>query len=137
MNGLLLDTCALIWSADTTGAPARLREILARAWREDEALAVSPISAWEIGNLAASRRGTFGLSPLGWFQAAVSRANLRLVELTAPILVASTALPELDHRDPADRILIASARELGYRIVTRDRVILKYADRGHVMALGC
>jgi PIN domain nuclease of toxin-antitoxin system len=137
VSGLLLDTCALIWSADTTGAPAGLRVLLASAWRDDRTLAVSPISAWEIGTLAASGRATFGMSPFAWFQASTSRARLQETDLTAQILIASTDLPHLDHRDPADRIIIATAREFGYRIVTRDRKILDYADKGHVMALAC
>ncbi len=78
-----------------------------------------------------------GMSPLVWFETVVLRGRLRVDTLTAGVLVASTTLPDLDHRDPIDRIIIATARELGYRIVTRDRAILDYAEKGHVMALAC
>jgi len=137
LNGLLLDTCALIWSADPGRHAGRLKSVLEEAWESREPLATSAVSAWEIGNLVASRRMAFGLAPLVWFETVVERAALRVTELSARILVAATELPELPHRDPADRIIIATARELGYRIVTRDRRILDYAARGHVMALAC
>jgi PIN domain nuclease of toxin-antitoxin system len=51
--------------------------------------------------------------------------------------MASSDLPDELHRDPADRIIIATAREYGLRLVTRDRKILDYADKGHLMALEC
>lgn len=137
MNGLLLDTCALIWSADTGRHTGNLESLLATAHDSGTDLAVSPISAWEIGNLVASRRMAFGMAPLLWFQTAADRAGLRVVDLTARILAASTDLPDFPNRDPGDRIIIATAREMGYRIVTRDSRILDYADKGHVLALAC
>jgi PIN domain nuclease of toxin-antitoxin system len=137
VNGLLLDTCALIWSADNSRPVLALRSILEQAWHEDQIIAVSPMSAWEIGTLAAKGRMALGMSPLVWFETVVLRGRLRVDTLTAGVLVASTTLPDLDHRDPIDRIIIATARELGYRIVTRDRAILDYAEKGHVMALAC
>ena len=137
MNGLLLDTCALIWSADNSNPVQGLRDMLEQAWHEDQTIAVSPMSAWEIGNLAAKGRVAFGMSPLVWFETVVLRARLRVAELTAPVVVAATALPDLAHRDPIDRIIIATAREMGYRIVTRDRKILDYAAKGHVLAVAC
>lgn len=137
MSGLLLDTCALLWSADKGRHAGRLRAILADAWTGGTDLAVSPISAWELGNLVAARRMGFGMAPLAWFEGTVVAARLRVVDLTARILAVSTDLPDLPHRDPADRIIIATAREMGYRVVTRDRRILDYADKGHVMAVAC
>ena len=61
----------------------------------------------------------------------------KLAELGPRVLVASTELPEGMHRDPADRIIVATAREFGLRVVTRDRKILSYAEKGHVMAVAC
>ena len=59
------------------------------------------------------------------------------IEDDGRVLIASTDLPWETHSDPADRILIATAREYGLRILTRDRKILDYAAKGHVMALPC
>ena len=57
--------------------------------------------------------------------------------MTPDRLVNSSNLPGDLHRDPADRIIIATARELGMTILTRDRMILDYAARGHVSAMAC
>ena len=46
-------------------------------------------------------------------------------------------LPDLAHRDPADRMLIATARRRDLILITRDRAILDYAAAGHVRAIAC
>ena len=53
------------------------------------------------------------------------------------VLIASTSLPGKTPADPADRILIATAREFDYILVTRDRLLLKYASSGYVRAMAC
>jgi PIN domain nuclease of toxin-antitoxin system len=62
-----------------------------------------------------------------WVEASLTYPGLRVLELTPKIAVASSELPELLHRDPADRILIARAIEHGCPILTMDREILGYA----------
>jgi PIN domain nuclease of toxin-antitoxin system len=133
---LLLDTCALIWSTSIGGAP-KLRAQLLAAYDSALPVWISPISAWEIGTLAALGRIGMTRPVLPWFDEAMARAGARLADLGTRVLVASTDLPGQIHRDPADRIIIATAREFGLRIVTRDRKILDYAAQGHVMALEC
>ncbi len=71
------------------------------------------------------------------FEQIQSAAGISLAAMTPNLLIASSALPGDLHRDPADRIIIATAREYGFRVVTRDRKILDYAEKGHVMALEC
>ena len=53
------------------------------------------------------------------------------------VLIASSCLPDTPPRDPVDRILAATAREYGYRLMTRERPLLDYATQGHVQALAC
>ena len=62
---------------------------------------------------------------------------MRLAPLSSKAAIAASCLPGQVHRDPADRLLIATARELGVALVTRDRRILDYAARGHVQAIAC
>jgi len=133
---LLLDTCAMIWATNGAEAP-KLREQLRVAWEQGQQLWVSPITAWEVGNLAALGRLRMSRPTLAWFEAAVEKAGAQVAEISPRVLVASTDLPDTIHRDPADRIIVATAREFGLRLVTRDRKILDYAARGHVMALEC
>jgi PIN domain nuclease of toxin-antitoxin system len=134
---LLLDTCAVIWAAGSDEPGKQLDSILNAAFDAQETVWVSPITAWELGNLTRKGRQATTTPPLRWYQETCARAGLEETVLDARILVASTELPGEIHRDPADRILIATARELGLQIVTRDRLILAYADKGHVLAVAC
>ena len=134
---LLLDTCALLWSAGADGTSDKLDRHLAQAKADATQLWVSPISAWELGNLVARGRMGFGRPILAWFDDLLARAGLRQADLNARVLAASTELPGVMNRDPADRIIVATAREYGMKILTRDRNILDYAAQGHVMAMEC
>jgi len=97
----------------------------------------SPYSAWELGVLVARNRLHLTQSPANWFLRFIRIGGLKLAELTPEILVESSFLPAVPPRDPADRIIIATARNEGLTILTRDRQILDYANQGHVMALEC
>lgn len=72
-----------------------------------------------------------------WFDSLVVPPYSALAELTSSVLIDSSFMPGMPPNDPADRIIIATAREHGYRIMTRDRKILDYADQGHVQAIAC
>ncbi len=72
-----------------------------------------------------------------WLSALITRSGLGWTDMPTEVLIASHSLPGKVQGDPADRIIIATAREYGMRIITRDRKILDYADKGHVMALAC
>jgi len=62
---------------------------------------------------------------------------VRLADMSPDVLIASSFLPGTPPRDPADRILAATAREYGYRLMTRDTPLLAYARQGHLQALAC
>ncbi len=133
---LLLDTCAVVWASNATATDA-LRRQLRTAYEERVPVWVSPITAWEIGTLAANGRIGIARPVLSWFEDMIAKSGAKLAELGPRVLVASTELPEGMHRDPADRIIVATAREFGLCVVTRDRKILSYAEKGHVMAVAC
>ena len=134
---LLLDTCAILWIALDAGIAPAAEEAIAREVFAARPAQVSPISAWEIGMLAAANRISLAMAPTRWFQRFIGRPDVALAELTPDILIAAWFLPGALHRDPADRILCATAREGGHTIVTRDRKILDYAAAGHCRALAC
>ncbi len=139
MSAVLLDTCALIWLAgDAWIEPAAKQAIIAAAM--GDGILVSPISAWEISLLAI--RGRF--SPVTtadgadrWFKAFLTRKGIRLAGFDYHIAIDSASLPALPHRDPADRFLIATARQLQLPLVTRDGRIVEYARAGHVQCIPC
>ena len=77
------------------------------------------------------------MEPAIWFRTFATQTWLTLAPLTPDILIQSSFLPGQPPRDPADRIIAATARTLGYRVVTRDRLLLGYAEAGHLEAIPC
>jgi len=136
MPALLLDSCAVIFIAENQTIDPSARQQV-RAASLDGGILVSPISAWEIGLLAEKGQLTFLLHPNTWFRSFLSNSGVRLTPLTPEIAVESSFLPPPLHSDPADRLLIATARALSVPIVTRDRRILAYAQAGLVAAIPC
>jgi len=135
---LLLDTCAMIWLFEQQPMTPESRDAIQNAARTDGVL-VSPVSAWEIGMLAsrASMGARFDPSPGIWLDDVLRLPGVQLTALAPHAAIASAFLPGNLHRDPADRLLIATARHLDAPLVTRDASILAYARQGHVDAIPC
>jgi PIN domain nuclease of toxin-antitoxin system len=131
----IFDTCLLLFLGEF-GAEVSpgARQVLDAP---DGLFHVSAISAWEIGLLVAKGRLRLTRPPLDWFRDFCNEQDLAVLETTPAILVAASFLPEPLHGDPADRILIATARELDLTIITRDRAVLAYGAAGHVKTLAC
>lgn len=135
-RALLLDTHAAIWLVAGRLATDVLDQVVFAALADG--LFVSPVSAWEVGLLAASPTGPrFEPDATAWFATLMSKPIIRLAELTPSAAIASSALPGDFHRDPADRMLVATARELAIPLLTRDARILAYAATGHVRVVPC
>jgi PIN domain nuclease of toxin-antitoxin system len=136
MSAVLLDTCVMIFIADGRPmAPSARREITAASVAG--AVVVSPVSAWEIGLLSAKNGFPFRPDPKTWFRLFLAYPGIRLTPMTPEIAIESSFLPPPLHSDPADRLLIATARALDIPVVTRDRRILAYAEAGHIAAIAC
>lgn len=133
---MLLDTHAFFWLV--MGQPLKMpgRGRIAEALGEARLL-VSAVTAWELGNLARVGRLSLRLSPTTWFDEALLRSGVTAIDLSPSVAFAAAELPHWDHRDPADRLLVATARILGVPLATRDRMILAYAAAGHVRAVAC
>ncbi len=134
---LLLDTCAAIWLANGDGLSDTSLTVLRQARLEGANIAISPITAWEIGVLNTRGRLPLLIEPAAWFRGLMALPGLQLAALTPEILIQSSFLPGDPPRDPADRIIIATARTVGYRLVTRDRLLLAYAEAGHIEGVAC
>lgn len=134
--GILLDTCAIIYMAERPERISRCNQAIAEAAFASE-LFVSPVSAWEIGRLAALGRIAASVNPIRFFRDFLSGSAAELADLSPEILVASSFLPGNPHKDPMDRILLATARELNVELLTDDRAILAYGEQGHVKTLSC
>jgi PIN domain nuclease of toxin-antitoxin system len=129
---LVLDTHVWIWimegvKTELSAATVRLIEKSAA----DSALAISAISVWEVAMLEQKGRITLSRSIDEWAKAALTAPGIRLVDLSPEIAIESTRLPGEPHGDPAYRINIATARELGATLITRDEHIMNYSQAGH------
>jgi PIN domain nuclease of toxin-antitoxin system len=136
MTAVLLDTCAALWLMNGEPlAPAALKAI--RAAQTTDGVYVSPMTAWEVGMLVGKARLNLDRDPEDWFAELLSRQGVHLADLTPSILIASTRLPGQAPRDPADRIIAATARHHDCPLVTRDGELLPYARAGHLHAIAC
>ena len=137
---LLLDTHVLIWFVEGKLPAATVAAIVDSGLQQ--ACLYSPVSAWEAGLLARpNRQGVaryrFDPDPASWYADLGKVPYFEETPLTADILISSSALPGDFHADPADRMLVATARALSCHLMTSDAAILAYADRGHVRAIPC
>ncbi|MBV8799825.1 MAG: type II toxin-antitoxin system VapC family toxin [Alphaproteobacteria bacterium] len=133
----LLDTCAAMYLV--SNEPMATEALAAMDASADHGipLRVSPITAWEVGMQQGKGRFRSSLTPQRWFEMLRTRPGITLCELTPEILLGSSFLPGMLNRDPADRIIAATAREFGYTVITRDRALLDYAAQGHIAVIEC
>jgi PIN domain nuclease of toxin-antitoxin system len=137
MSSLLLDTHAAIWITEDQPLAAEATEAINAAYRTGSTVFVSAITAWEVGLLVSRNRLGLIAKPERWFERLLAVPGVKLAELSPDILIASSFLPGEPPRDPADRIILATARDLGATLVTRDRLLLKYGEAGQVSTIAC
>ena len=126
-----------MWIADGARLEPEAIEALNESAAQRESVMISPITALEIGRLVSQGRYPTTMTVKGWFDSLVIPPYSALAELTSSVLIDSSFMPGTPPKDPADRIIIATARAHGFRIMTRDRKILAYAEQGHVQAIAC
>jgi PIN domain nuclease of toxin-antitoxin system len=134
---LLLDTCTLIFMTERTRMAPAAVETLQAATEGGEITYVSPITAWEVGMLTSRGRLQLLIRPERWFSNLFEVPGVRLADMSPDVLIASSYLPGKPPKDPTDRIIAATARELGATLITRDRALLDYGAQGHVAVLEC
>lgn len=132
MSGLLLDTHVWVWlnNGSTELKTAAIREIDSAA--ENGELFISAISVWEIATLAAKKRILLRISIRDWIEQALSQPGVELIPLHPNIAIESTVLPAGLNADPADRMIVATARAKSLTLMTRDTTIQNYAKLGYV-----
>ena len=122
---IVLDTHIWVWWVHgDPSLPVSSRALLDSS--EQTGIAVSAISCWEIAKLVERGRLTLPCPVIDWLQQALSYPGVRLIDLSPRICVESTRLPREFHRDPADQIIVATARVLDVPLMTADGKILKY-----------
>lgn len=134
---VLLDTCALIWMMNRQRMSEASLNAIRTAQTAHTGVFVSAVTAWEIATLVSKGRLQISQSVETWFERAIALPGVRLAELSSAILIRSTTLPGSPPADPADRMILATARELGCPVVTRDGRMLAYGETGHVQVISC
>jgi PIN domain nuclease of toxin-antitoxin system len=134
---LLLDTCAVIWLAEGEKLARSTIDLLKAADDAGQFTYISPITAWEVGQLASRGRVQLLITPHRWFSRLFEARGVQLAEMSPDVLIASSFLPGKPPRDPADRIIAATARDLGATLITRDRALLDYGKQGHLSVAEC
>ena len=128
---LLLDTHVLIWLAEglpELSKPARQHIDKAAA---TDGVAVSAISFWEIAMLHAKGRLSLSRPIRDWHAMVAAVRGLAEVAVSSEIAIEAGSLPGPFHGDPADRLIVATARTRGWPLMTRDARILAYGEAGH------
>jgi PIN domain nuclease of toxin-antitoxin system len=133
----LWDTCTAIWIYEKARLAQPALDAMGAAHREGVPSYVSPITAWEIGMLVSHRRLQLLIRPERWFANLFDAPGVRLAELSPDLLIASSFLPGTPPRDPTDRIIAATARELGATLITRSRALVDYGEQGHINVVEC
>jgi PIN domain nuclease of toxin-antitoxin system len=115
---IALDTHALLWMAFE---PAKLSLKARRAIADADRVGVSAIVFWEVALLAQRKRIDLKVAMNEWTREVLALARFETLPVTADIAVEAATLPM--HRDPADRLIVSTARQNGCPLVTRDKAI--------------
>ena len=121
----LLDTHVLLWWLGGEDRLTRRQAELLAAAGEEAPVAVSDISLWEVATLHSLGRVRFSIPLREWLEKAVAPPLVRRYGISPAIAAQVAALPDTFHRDPADRILVATAMVLGATLLTQDERIIR------------
>jgi PIN domain nuclease of toxin-antitoxin system len=136
-KGILVDTHIWIWhlNAEPTLSP-HIRNLIDTSASKNE-LHLSAISVWEIAMLVSKKKIAINTSCSAWINKSLSLTGVCLVPLSPEIAIESCELPGNFHGDPADRIIIASAKIENLSLISRDKKLSAYgAKHGVDIILG-
>lgn len=123
---ILLDTHVWVWWHTRSHQLSRRVRTLISNKDDDSELLLSAISPWEFCKLLEKGRLGISCDPVEWMNKALEMPRLRLVPITPTLAYRSTVLPQPFHDDPADQIIVATAREENATIITKDVRIRNY-----------
>jgi PIN domain nuclease of toxin-antitoxin system len=129
---IIMDTHVWIWfSLGDKELDLHAADLITKA-AQSSSLLLSSISLWEVAMLESKGRLTLSRDMQTWMSEALSIPGLSVETITPEIAIDSTRLPDGFHADPADRIIVATARHKDAILITRDSEILEYAKHEHL-----
>jgi len=124
----MLDTHTWIWwHMNPQKLSQKVKKLVGNTNRYDEIL-LSAISPWEFSKLLEKKKIGISCDPEDWINSALDMPKFRLIPLSPVLAYRSTVLPQPFHSDPADQIIVATAREENATILTKDERILTYKN---------
>ena len=123
---IILDTHIWIWWIDENPKLSSQNLEIIQA-NQDSGLGISIISGWEIAKLVEKGRLSFDCTLGEWLELALAYPGIELLDLNLPIILQSTRLAGF-HNDPADQIIVATAKVYDSPLLTQDRKILDYLN---------
>ena len=121
---VLLDTHILLYWFEKKSRLSKRQTRIIRQGTADQPLLISAISLWEIANLHSLDRIRLNLPLRDWLEAATAPPLVQRIGLSPAIAAGVAGLPSTFHRDPADRIIVATAQILGATLLTHDSRII-------------
>ena len=130
---MLIDTHFVLWYLTNDGRLTKAEIALIGRALLDSAVYVSVISFWEIAMLVRKQKIALAMPLRELFDSINATEEIHCLPLSAEISIEGNSLPGTFHPDPADRILVATARLHRIPLLTRDTQILNYGSANHVM----
>ena len=124
---IVIDTHVLVWwVSDPSALSAAAKRAIKSALSKDGEVLISSISAWEVAMLVEKDRLVLSMDVESLLHEVSQIEGVRFIPLDNEIAIKSTVLPGSFHKDPADRMIVATARKLAVPLVTADEKILHY-----------
>lgn len=124
---IVIDTHVLVWWVSGSNSLSSSAEnTIKNTLANDSEVIVSSISAWEIAMLIEKGRLVLSMDVESWLNEVSQIDGLRFIPVDNEIGIKSTVLPGSFHKDPADRMIVATARKLAIPLVTADEKIINY-----------
>ena len=132
---ILLDTHVLVWAVEDDRRLGETARATIEESRHADGAAISAITPWEIALLVEKGRLQLAMDLGDWIQAVLHAPGVDLIPIEPVIAIDSVRLPGAFHADPADRLIVATARHRRIPLLTADHAILAYAVEGHVQSI--
>lgn len=124
---IVLDTHAWVWWVSDPGRlPGPASRAIRQSLEDGVPVHVSSISTWEVALLVERGRLELRMDVADWVARVETAPEIRFVLVDNRIALRAVRLPEFEHRDPADRMIVATALDLGATLVTADRRLREY-----------